>query len=336
MAEQDEGITSLRDTIAANIETIETPVEAKTTDAPVVETETQKAERLRDEKGRFAAGSAEVAPVEAKPAPVAPLDTPLERPSTWKKVDEWGQLPRAIQEEIRRREADYAKGVSTYKTEWESAKPMLDAMAEFRPLLQQHNIKPEALIRDYLSTHRTLALGSPQQKLQIFQQLAQQYGVPLQGLQQQGGVDPLQYINPVYERVQQLEGRLQNWQAQQEQQQQATVQTEIEKFAATHPHFEQVKETMAGLLQSNVAPDLDSAYDKAIRLHDDIWTQVQEQKAQDTAAEKLKQAQSQVARAKAKDVSPRSATGGLPNATGPKGLRDQIAENLEAVGAGRV
>jgi hypothetical protein len=212
---------------------------------------------------------------------------------------------------------------------------MLDAMAEFRPLLQQHNIKPEALIRDYLSTHRTLALGSPQQKLQIFQQLAQQYGVPLQGLQQ-GVPDPLQYINPVYERVQQLEGRLQNWQTQQEQQQQTQVQTEIEKFAATHPHFEQVKETMAGLLQSNVAPDLDSAYDKAIRLHDDIWTQVQEQKTQEQASEKLKQAQSQVARAKSKDVSPRSATGGLPNVNGPKGLRDQIAENLEAVGAGRV
>lgn len=321
---------TLRDQLTSALEEAEsgggstTPAAApiQATNIPVGETEEQKAERLRDEKGRLASAPA----VTKGGAPPQAPEVALERPTTWKKIEEWNALPRPVQEEIKRREADYAKGVSTYKTEWETAKPLLDAMAPFMPELQQHNIAPAQWIQNLGNAHRTLALGSPQQKLQMFQKLANDYGVPLQALGHQGP-DPLQYLNPVYERVQQLEGRIHNWQTQQEQAQQAQIQGEIQKFAATHPHFETVRETMAGLLQSNVAPDLDTAYDKAIRLHDDIWTQEQERKAQETAAEKSKQREQQTSRAKAQTISPRSAT---PSATGNAKAEKGIRANLEA------
>jgi hypothetical protein len=91
---------------------------------------------------------------------------------------------------------------------------------------------------------------------------------------------------------------------------------------------------MAGLLQSGVAQDLQSAYDKAIRLHDDIWQQQQAEQAK-AAAE---QNQQKVAQARAKAVSPRSSspTGMTSGGNGKKSLRDMLAEQLDNQLASRV
>jgi hypothetical protein len=165
MAEIEAG-TTLREQLASALEASETPdvnppVETPTVETLEGETAEQKAERIRDEKGRFAPEpKAATAPTAAPVVP--PVDAPLDRPSTWKKVDEWNALPRAIQEEIRRREADYAKGVSTYKQEWEATKPLQEALAPFLPTLQQHNIDPGQWITNLGTAHQRLALGSPQ------------------------------------------------------------------------------------------------------------------------------------------------------------------------------
>jgi DNA-directed RNA polymerase specialized sigma54-like protein len=95
---------------------------------------------------------------------------------------------------------------------------------------------------------------------------------------------------------------------------------------------------MSQLLQSGVVSDLQSAYDKAIRLNDEIWQKQQEEARQAQAQAEAQQRQQTVTTAKAKAVSPRSSspTGTMSNGNGKKSLRDTLAEQLEQQLGGRV
>lgn len=334
--------TTLRDTISNAFDEIEktssqdiqTPgtngKNEPIVDTPTVsETAEQKAERIRDEKGRFAPGKPEAK--EAKVEQVASPETKRpQRPSSWKKDywEQWDKLDPKLAEYISQREQEYARGVSTYKKEWDNAKPLLDAMSQFAPILQQHNISPVDWITNLGHAHRILALGNPQQKLQMFQKLAQDYGIPLQGLiQSMNGQTPseLQYVNPLYEKISQLEGKLNSWQTEREQQEQLAVNREIEQFKAGKEHFEQVRETMAGLLQAGLATDLNDAYEKSVRLSPDIFEAFQSEQSRKVAEEQAMKNARMVQSAKAKAVSPRSNTPvGLSSSAGSKGLRSTL------------
>src|SRR3990167_7247910 len=169
----------------------------------------EKDDRARDEKGRFvdqkevkepkepakvATGPVKsgttpppVAGTQAQVPVVAPKPKPA-RPSSWKK-DYWGHWEKLTQgqpmtpeealslaEYMNSRETDFQHGVATYKREWEQAKPVLEAIQPYMPLLQQHNIDPARWIQGLGEAHKVLALGAPAQKLQAFAKLAQDYG----------------------------------------------------------------------------------------------------------------------------------------------------------------
>jgi len=305
---------------------VETPIE---TDAPQEQAETQseRDERIRDERGRFAAKSEEQ-PVEADPAPTR------KPPSSWKK-DYWGQWDKLasdpelakLQDYIEQREGDFAKGVSTYKSQWDQAAPIYEAVQPFLPELKQYGIQPGQWIQNLGTAHRTLAMGTPEQKLQMFAKLATDYGVPLQALQ--GGQDP--QAGYVTQTVGQLQQTVQQMLAQQQAQEQARLQNEIKAFQESAPHFEEVKPLMAQLLESGVASDLKTAYDKAVRLNDDVWSKVQAEQASHS------QRQTAIAHKKAAAVSPKSSgpTGSMVQGGAKKGLRDVLSEQFDSVSTGR-
>ncbi len=307
----DEPQVTLRDAIESAVEEHEP--------ASAVEQDAAPADAQRDDAGRFAAPPQDEQPA---PAPTKP------RPSSWKKdYDEhWTKLDPSLQDYIAQREQEYAKGVSTYKQNWDQAAPLYEAMQPFMPLLQQNNIDPKQWISNLGNAHRMLAQGSDDEKLRMFAQLATDYGVPLGALTgQQSGIDP--QFSQMAQKLGQMENRWTQFEQQREQQENAALQNDISAFSQKAPHFAQVRETMAGLLQSGVAQDLQSAYDKAIRLHDDIWQQQQAEQAK-AAAE---QNQQKVAQARAKAVSPRSSspTGMTSGGNGKKSLRDMLSEQID-------
>lgn len=321
------------------------PVEERA--APANETAEQAADRARDEAGRFAKkDSAGQVPAKAGQVPGNPLDPaaslapaePRKPPTTWKKEfwEPYQKLDQPLADYIQQREQEYLKGVTNYKTQAEQARDLQEAIAPFSQDLQTHGIRPSDWIRNLGSAHQMLVKGSPEQKLQIFQKLASDYGVPLQAIQS-GQLDPvMEYVAPLQQTVQELRGQLNSWQAQRQQQEQAALQSEIDAFASEHGEtFDQVKDTMAGLLQSGLASDLKSAYDKAIRLNDDVWQAEQHRQAQ---AKREAEAQ-KVAQARAKAVSPKSATpAGVMATQGKKDVRSAVEEafELHAGGGGRV
>ena len=319
--------TTLRDTLSEALENYEaTPEPVVNADPVVTETETEKADRLRDEAGRFAKKPEEE--IQADPAPVVEEKPKTPRPSSWKKdyEQDWEVLPDRIREYINEREGQYAKGVSTYKNQWDQAQPIYEAVAPFIPELQQYGIQPGQWIQNLGNAHRTLALGSPEQKLEMFSKLANEYGVPLQALTGQPH-DP--QFSMLAQELNQIKNQWNSFQTQQQQAEQAALNAEIAKFAESAPHFESVKPTMAQLLQSGVATDLKTAYDKAIRLHDDLWNQQQAEHAKAEEAKRL----ADLAAKKAKAVSPKSAspTGSMNAGSGKKSLRDQLSESMESM-----
>lgn len=288
------------------------------------QTDIKTDDRPRDEIGRFAPKQevqAEVAQEVAEAPQVKP------RPSSWKKdYDEhWTKLDPTLQDYISQRESDYARGVSTYKQNWENAAPIYEAMQPFMPILQEHNIQPQQWISNLGNAHRTLAMGSPEEKIQMFARLANDYGVNLGALTGQQ-YDP--QFGMITQELNSVKNELNQFKTLREQQEQTALQSEIEKFSQDAPYFDDVRETMAQLLQSGVVADLKSAYDKAIRLNDDVWQKQQTEALQAKAQANVEQKHQKVVEAKAKAVSVRSSspTGMVNSGNGKKDLRSTVAE----------
>ena len=322
---------SLRDTIENAIESTEP--EATSQEA----TESVKLDKPRDEHGKFAKGSQNASESDTKAfdhnndqeVQVKP------RPSSWKKdyEEHWGKLDPTLQDYIQQREADYAKGVSTYKNQWDMAAPIVEASRPFEQVLQQNNMNPAQWISQLGNAHAQLVYGSPEQKLNMFAQLANEYGVNLGQLTGQSGYDP--QFSQLAQELNQIKNQWTSFQSQQEMVEQSQLQNEIASFKDDKPYFEDVRETMAGLLQSGMAHDLQSAYDKAIRLNDDVF-----QKVNATQAQKSEAAQRErVAQAKAKVLSPKSTTPTASASNGGKSAssaREAIMAAMEAHSSGLI
>lgn len=361
MADNDSAITR-RDALAAGLAAVEAGNLEQAQDAPPIETSAEEQaaiDRARDEKGRFAPKESapeaqQAAETEApQEVPQAAELPPLQRPTTWKKeyLPMWEKLAtgqpltpeeaRKLAEYSNQREKEYATGVSTYKSEAQNAKELQSALEPFMPALQQHNIKPTEWIRNLGQAHQVLAMGSPEQKLQMFAKLAQDYGVPLGAVQTQaqgGQLDPV--VPQLMQYIQNLEGKVNTVASWREQQEQAHMQNELARFtdAEKYPHFESVRGTMAQLLESGLAQDLEEAYSKAIYLDPEArQAEVERQaQAQMQAAQQANKVAA-VQKAKAAAVSTRSATpSGAVTPVDAKDRRSMLAAGLDAAMGGRV
>lgn len=362
---------SLRDQLAANYdqlvsdtqsETPTPPIEAPaSTPTPAAATQAEKpveapdkpgrtAGRERDDQGRLLPGAARKPEAPITVAPVVPEVKRPQRPSSWKKDywEHWDKLDPKVAEYINQREGEYAKGVSTYKGEWENAKPLLDVVQSHSDVIQQTGLQPAQWVNELGTAHRILTQGTPEQKLNTVLQIAINNGVDLRKLGEKlfvRGDDGQLYMNQNLRPAQQPQPQQPPRDVRKEvsailaeeraNQEIASMKSDTEKY----PHFESVRQTMLGLLQGGLAQDLPSAYQASIRLpqHSEIWDAIQEQKRTQEDAEKRAKEAARVASAKAAAVSPKGATPTGTPANGKKGLRATIEAAVdEHAGAGRV
>lgn len=296
-------------------------------------------ERTRDESGRFAPKQDVATGEMASPAkaaapplsgvstsqPVAPERVP---PSSWKKEywDAYKTLDPKVADYIKQREDQFIHGVTTYKQEAEAAREIRETLAPFEQDFRTAGVSPAQGIQRLAEAHRSIRNAPPEGRIAIFQKLAQEYGVPLQSIQT-GQVDPLmQYLSPLQQEIAQLRAEQNSFVEQQRNQEQTAMQTEIENFAATHEHFEAVRADMSGLLQHGMAPNLQSAYDKAVGMNGLAATQSQPNNA------------AIVSKARATAISPKSATPSAVTApSGKKDVRSILEETVEQfLGGARV
>jgi hypothetical protein len=325
----------------------EEPVETEEIESEPVAEESAEAQVSEETSEEPAEISASDEPTESHEAAQEEEVKPVSRPSTWKKeyVQIWDKMEKGEQiskedftkfaEYANQRESEYKRGVGTYKAEADNAKQLTEAIAPFIPDLQQQNISPAAWINNLGRAHMILTKAPHDQKVQMFQRLAQDYGIQFnpESVAQPQQFDPytqqlMNQLNQVNQEVSSIKSRFQM-----EEQQRLT--NEIEKYRSDvekYPHFDVVREEMAQLLELGKAQDLETAYKKAVRLNDDVWA-LEQERLLSHAKQQASKAQ-QVAKAKAAAVSPKSVTpsGKVAEPGDKKDRRSLISEQLGQMG----
>jgi hypothetical protein len=314
-------------------------------------------ETNRDEKGRFKAQEASSSQDSAEESDMVGQagdvpDEEIKRPTTWKKeyVDVWNKMQEGkpldkaefakFAEYANQRESEYKKGVSAYKAEADNARQLTEAIGQFAPELQAQNIHPVAWINNLGRAHMILTKAPYQERVQLFHRLAQDYGIQLNQdavqMPEQQYVDP--YQQQLMQQLQATQQQVYQLSAIREQEENARLTQEINRVSSDRerfPHFEMVREDMAQLLERGLAPNLETAYAKAVRMNDEAY-KLEQDKLLKSAGSQASKAQ-QVAKAKATAVSPRSVTpSGQVSKTDAKDRRSLLMANLADAEGGRV
>lgn len=332
-----------RDSVTDESDKVEAPP-----DKPAAEIKPVGDERPRDERGRFVSGvekveatpepaivepkqpaivdPAKVAPVETKPAALAP-------PNGWsaEAKAKWHELPPEIQAAVNQREHDVAKFTSKTDEERAFGREMHRVVSPYLAQIQAEGGTPAGAVQSLLNTAYILRNGTPEQKQQALIGVAQQFNIELPNPEQQQQIPP--ELGALYQRINQLEGSLQQQYQSSVQATQASVHADIDRFAAdpAHPHFEAVKAVMGALMSSGQAQDLQTAYDMACHARPDIRATLS---AQARAEEEQKRRAEETARAAAARSKAVSITGGpgiaASSAPADRSLRDELAANYRA------
>lgn len=323
------------------LDNVETEAQPETAVEDTAEPTTDARPRTPD--GKFAPKQAE--PVaEAKEAPAAPSDPPApvrKAPSSWKpaaqeaflKADRGEPLTpeeiKLLTAEAERRENDFHKGVSEFKTHSERARAYDQAIAPFQQHLEKLGVDAPTAIQALMRADVTLRTADPVTKAQYFGQLAKEYGIDLAQVQQPQPVDPqTQYL---MSQLNQLRQQQETWQNQAKQQELMRAQQELAQFATSdRQHFDAVRNDMADLLQAGKASTLQEAYDMAVWMRADIRQSLLEQQRAEAQKKALAEAQAQKARTAAVSVKGSSpvSSGVQPGTKGS--LRDILAAQFDA------
>ena len=287
---------------------------------------------------------AEVAdPVEKPTVEVAevaePVTPAIEAPQAWTgpMKEKWATLPADVQAEINRRENDFHKMVTSREGELRLGKDMKDVITPYMPIITAEGGNPVAAVQSLLNTAYQLRTGTPQQKAELVRQIAEQYGVDLGQATQQQPQD--NYLASLQNEIAQLKQAV-NPQAimsqLQEQQEHVKIQSDISAFAANpaNKHFETVKATMAPLLASGRAKDLQEAYDMACYADPTIRSTLLQEQASEQAAKRKAEVIAKKQAAVSVTGSPSSSVGNakIPDRT----TREELEANWAAVHGSKI
>lgn len=324
---------SLRETIEAAVDEHAAVEKPAVSEAAQVETEAAEKAKGRDEKGRFAKDDTQESAIIAVAEPQVKSK---EAPFGWTTANkaEFNKLPVHIQDEILRREDETHKTITKHDEERVLGKSMRDVISPYMAIIQAEGGTPQGAVKDLLNTAYVLRTGSPQQKLGILSQVAQQYGVDLRAIAQ-GQTQPQQpsdpHVQALQQQVAEMKKIIDDNQKLQTQQDHDRLQQIIGAFAEDpkNVHFsnQKVKAFMKTLLEGGHAQGLQDAYDQAIYALPEIRSTLTPVQAQDQAKRQ------QEVQAKKKAGS--SITGGpgssVPNTGNPeRSLREELQAQLAA------
>jgi hypothetical protein len=277
-------------------------------------------------------------------------------PARWKKEAkaEWANLPKTVQEEFARGEANYERGVQPLKQKLAELGEVEQALAPHLPTIQKFGHRPGAAVSQLFSWFQALSTRPDEAFPALMQsfnynprRLAQVTGLGGGAQQQQALTAEQQYNQAAVQAVQRMidEGigrHVGPIQQQFESQRQAQTEEILANWAKGKKHYEKVRGMMSRLLMphpttgesivplKNGAVDLDSAYAESLKLVPEVWAEVQ---AAERAAERKAESE-RAQRARYSSSSLRPASPGSGSSTAPKKrggmktVRDSINDAL--------
>lgn len=283
------------------------------------------------------------------PKPDQPVDYLADAPKSWKAATRvhWAAIPKEAREEIHKRDREVFRifGESANARKFQS--DMADVVRPYEGRIRSSGNTPIQAIRNLLDYDYALATAPPTRRAQLAAQLIKDYGIDIRELDAAlSGQGP---PNPVAAEVERLvDERLAPFrqyvtaQQQREQMQNQGYATEatqiVENMAADtakFPHFEQVRDDMADLVEiagnRGLYLSAEQAYTRAVAMNPELGAQVV---AQQQAEAQHRTAQTQHARAQ-RALNASSSVAGAPTGTPGAGgsaasLRDTIESAFNA------
>lgn len=231
-------------------------------------------ERARDDSGRFSKSIADE-PIEAPAeepgappaAPAVQWDEGLRRdaPDSWSPEARalWEQMPEQARLEVRRREHQGQESAQAA----EFGRAFAKSLSPFYEHMRSIGVAPAQAAAELFGLERSLRTGTPEQKMQVLQGLAQSYGVTL-GAEQAQPADAR--ISALQQQLQQVTRSIDEQRTYQAQEAEKAALADINAFKVGKEHFETVKPEMARLLQAGIAGTLQDAYDRACWAHPEV------------------------------------------------------------------
>lgn len=289
---------------------------------------------------------AETAPVQeneqretakAEPEPEdAPEEEPVWKraPSSWKRDyhEAWATADPKLQQYAWQREEEMRSGIAPMQEKAKFADQIQQAVAPYEQTIRGLGIDTATAVKSLLEADNILRSAPPEQKRAYLSQLAQQYGIDLSGVESQypsAPVDPTVFA--LQNELNNIRGEVSGWKQQQEAAQNQILTNEIDAFAQTAEHFEAARPVMIDLLNSGVASTLDDAYNKALRLDDNLFEQIQKGQQAQAETTKREAADKAAKNAKAAAVSVKSSTPGVRTATKAQDRRSLLLEQLDNI-----
>ena len=286
----------------------------------------------RDDKGRFSKKPDATPQGEDVTNDGVEVSQPARNPwSSWKKEAQTvlSSLPPETQRLIQEREEQFHKGIEQYKQDAFQGRTLNKALAPHMEYLNQVGVSPDQAISTLIQAEKTLRTADPQTKSQFFIKMAHDYGIDVNNLTNVP-FDPYKY---------QLEQQLAQQQAQLAQimqsrqiAEEAQLNQTIEQFAQTHEYFDDVRETMAELLDKGVATNISDAYEKAIRLNPDVFNRVNQNQINTVKTPDIQRANNAARAAKAAAVQVKGAPTGGMRQTEAKSTEEAVRNAMAALG----
>ena len=241
----------------------------------------------------------------------------------------WKDTPKAMQDAIGKREREYEQGIMKYAQGAKQAEGMHRVVAPYAQYTQM-NGGPKAAIEGLLRTGSALQMGSPIQKAEIVTQLIKQFGVDISTLdsmlvgqappqEAQQNHEVQQAVQQAVAPYQQVAQQMQQEQYNRQMQQRAGIDTELGQFASKNEFYEDVKMSMANLLDYAAGQgqnlSLDDAYNTACALNPEINT-IRQSRTNTQSVQQKRKAASSIS----------GSLGGPGSATEHDDMRDTISQ----------
>lgn len=329
--------SSVRDGIKSAIKELSEPKQDKTG-------------RLHAEDGKFHPKTVE-APKEAAPAdkpktekeasPAAASTPSVGPPPGWSEAAKqlFATLPDPVKQDIVKREGEVSSGFKEKSEQLKRYQEIEQVLSSARPVYQKWGVPNDAEAIKRLFAWEAYIRANPQQALQ---EIAGQYGV---NLAQQSPTNPPatqeeipSYIRPLLDQFGRLNQEFNAFKSDAQRAEEARISAELTEFSKDKPYFERVRVDMGRLMQSGIAADLPTAYQKAVALSPEIQAEIKAEEEAKKVEERQKEQQRLQAAAKAA-VSPSTRAPSAANIDAGKkapGVRGSILQAIQEVrGNGR-
>lgn len=255
----------------------------------------------------------------------------LEAPKHWNEADKalFGKAPREVQQRWIGRETEQQKGldakfqeIAGFRREREQLDELMSPLARD---LELQGVNRMQFIQSLVGAHKYFLEKPREAALWVLNQ----YGVdPRSLLEESADTDPR--LAQVDQRFQKLETTFNGLVEQQHAAAHADRLSRVQSFAAAkddkgqplHPFFDEASGEILALMKASPGIDLETAYNKAVRMNDGVWEQLQAQKT--LAATQAADAERKAKIDKAKRASVGSKAPGTNGATTPNTLRDEL------------